>query len=467
MNEILAELELRRRDFHNFLRQTTPDFIDGWFFHVLCKKLTEFMLAVRAGTRPRLILSVPPRHGKSQTCAVRFPLWCLLNNPDWEIVVASYGQELAERFSRHARALLPHDYIRSLWKINPDPKHSAVREWKLNHGKPFGTYKAVGRGGALTGAGAHVLCIDDALKDTQEADSLTIRENLWDWYCGVARTRLAPGGGILVIQTRWHVDDLVGRLIREQANDKAEQWDVLQFQAIAENDEPQRKAGEPLHVERFSLQELEAARASMAPRLWEALFQQRPTQPGGNIVKDDWIKTYNVDELSLSECDEVIQVWDLRFGKSQAKTSSYVVGQVWARKGANAFLVDQLRGRWDYAESREMVRVLSARYPEALAKLVENKANGPALESDLQDEIPGLILVDPRGDKIQRLERVIPLFRAGNVHVPRTPWLNDYKRELTAFPDGENDDQVDCTSMALGWFHEKTKDVDDVLLLNF
>jgi predicted phage terminase large subunit-like protein len=160
----------------------------------------------------------------------------------------------------------------------------------------------------------------------------------------------------------------------------------------------------------------------------------------------------------------VIQSWDLRFSKSQAASSSYVVGTVWAKFGANAYLVDCVRGKWSYTESRDQIQELSARWPMAFAKLIENKANGPAIEDDLRDDIPGIILFDPRGDKIQRLERVAPLFRAGNVHLPAgVGWMREFESELLAFPNAENDDQVDSTSMALGWIYEGNSEVDDIL----
>jgi predicted phage terminase large subunit-like protein len=459
------ELELRRRDFHKFLASTFYGFVDGWFYQVLCKELQQFMLDVRAKKSPRLIITVPPRHLKSETCSVRFPLYCLLNNPDWEVVVTSYGQTLAERFSRKARALIENEHVKSLWRHEYDRNHFSVKEWKIGKEMQGGTYKAVSRGGALTGAGANCLLVDDPLKDVVEADSKLIRENLWDWYSGVARTRLAPGGGVIVVQTRWHEDDLVGRLIAEEkSNPEADQWCKLEFKAIAEEDEQHRKAGEALHPERMNVIELSRTRSSMVPRLWDALYQQRPSRPGGTIIKESWIKYYS--HIDLNDMDEMIQTWDLRFGASQKSGSSYVVGQVWARKGAQYFMLDQIRDRMDYVGSRDAIRELSTRYPQAIAKLVENKANGPAISSDLASEIDGIVLFEPRGDKIQRLERIAPLFMAGNVYIcGDAHWTKNYVAELLAFPTAPNDDQVDATTQALAWFKERGGELDDIIFV--
>lgn len=468
INQVLAELELRRRDFHTFLSKTVFEFVDGWFYRELCAELQQFMLDVRDKKSPRLILTVPPRHLKSETCSVRFPLYCLLNNPTWEIVVSSYGQTLVERFSRKARMLIENEYIKSLWRVEYDRKHFSVKEWKIGKAEIGGTFKAVSRGGPLTGSGSNVLCIDDPLKDVTEADSKTIRDSLWEWYSGVARTRLAPGGGILVIQTRWHQDDLVGRLLAEESkSDKTDKWKKIDYRAIAETDEKHRKAGEALHPERFSVDELERTKASMVPRLWNALYQQNPTTAGGTIIKESWIKTYREHELpDLALLDEAVQSWDLRFSAKDQAGTSYVVGQVWYRFGSRYYLIHQIRERIGYVQSRDAIRELSSRFPRAVAKLIENKANGPAISDDLKNEIDGIVMFEPRGDKIQRLERVAPLFMAGNVFIPSDEhWSKEYLSELVSFPGAPNDDQVDATSQALAWFKERNGELDDILFV--
>jgi predicted phage terminase large subunit-like protein len=446
-----------------------PQFVDGWLYVDLCARLRQFAQDIRDGKSPRLIVSLPPRHLKSQTCSVRFPVWLLLQNPAWEVVVASYGQDLANKFSRFARALIEFDpYIKTLWpwaKLSRD--QTAVQEWRLDTTQKLGgTFRAVGRGAGLTGSGANCLIIDDVLKDAEEADSITVREHLWDWYNSVAMTRLSPGGGVLVIGTRWHTQDLTGMLLTEAKNNPlADQWQVVDYKAIAEVDEPPyRKAGDILLPGRFTKEQLEKVKASMSPRWWEALYQQRPTTVGGNLFKDDKFKRYIT---TPQEFDSIIQVWDLRFGKSK-DSGSFVCGWVMARKGGSFYILDEARGRWSYAESREQIRALTDKWPQAIAKLIENKANGPAIESDLEFEIPGILLYDPRGDKIQRAERILPLVLAGNTYLPDdsiAPWVRDAISELSAFPRGANDDRVDCLSMGLAYLHDQVQEVQTVLAL--
>jgi predicted phage terminase large subunit-like protein len=457
-----AELELRRRDFYRFVRETFPEFVDGWVYADLCSRLRQFMLDVRAGKSPRLIVCLPPRMGKSQLSTIRFALWCLLNNPRWEIIVASYSAKLVNRFSRAARSLVESSpYVKALWpKAKLSDDHASIEEWRVEiEGDPVylggGTYRAVGRGGSITGSGAHCLIMDDLIKDAQEADSHIVHQSIWDWYSSTARTRLSPGGGVLLVMTRWNVSDLVGRLLdEEKKNPEADKWDLVNYQAIAEQNEKYRKEGESLLPSRWSAEDFLKIKANTAPRWWDALYQQNPIIKGGNLFKEAYFRRY---QSPPKDFDHLIIVWDLRFGKSQKKSSSFVCGWVIGMKGGQFFILDERRDRWSYAESREQVKAMAADWPTAMAKVVENKANGPALESDLEEHVSGIVLYDPRGDKYQRAERVLPLCMAGNVFLPAddvAPWVKEAITELTSFPSGANDDRVDCLSMGLSYLIE-------------
>lgn len=459
------QLELRKRDLHRFVESTVPNFSDGWLYKVLCEKLQKFAEDVREKKSPRLIVCMPPRHLKSETISVRFPVWGMLNNPGWEIIVSTYGSNLSERLSRRARSLMTEQYIQTLWPTaRLDPNQFSVKEWKMFHGSNFAiptTYKAVGRGGALTGSGAHILICDDLIKDQAEADSARVRDDMWHWFNSTARTRLTPGGGIIVVNTRWHKDDITGRLIAESDAKTGDHWEVVNFPAIAEFDEPFRKVGEALHPERFDLPALEKMKRALPNRWWDALYQQRPASVGGEILKARWFNEWDV----APEMDIIIQAWDLRFSRSQTAGSSYVVGQVWGARGSKRYLLDEMRGRWSYTESRDAIREMCDRWPQATAVLIENKANGPAIESDLEGEVSGLVLYDPRGDKIQRLERVSPLIRAGDIYLPphdQAPWITDWLGEVCGFPRAPNDDRVDAMSMALAYLHELKSELGTV-----
>jgi len=169
--------------------------------------------------------------------------------------------------------------VQTLWPLaRVDPNHFSVKEWKVFFGKNYSTpttYKAVGRGGSLTGSGAHILICDDLIKDQAEADSPKVRDDMWHWFNSVARTRLTPGGGIIIVNTRWHKDDITGRLIAESENKSGDTWEILNFPAIAEEDEEFRKMGEALHPQRFDVEALLKMKRALPNRWWDSLYQQR------------------------------------------------------------------------------------------------------------------------------------------------------------------------------------------------
>jgi predicted phage terminase large subunit-like protein len=296
--------------------------------------------------------------------------------------------------------------------------------------------------------------IDDPFKNAEEAASQTIRDKVWEWYRSTFRTRLAPGGAIVLIMTRWHEDDLAGRLIAEmQAG--GEQWTIIEMQAEAEEGDPLGRAiGETLWPEHgFDKAWAEETKRAVGTYFWQALYQQRPSAPEGEILKRGWWKFYKVIPADLQE---VIQSWDMTFKDSDG--SDFVVGGVWGRKGADKYLLDQVRGRMDFPTTLAAVKALTAKWPQARAKLVEDKANGPAVIAMLKREIPGLTPVEPQGSKMARVAAVSPEIEAGNVYLPDpsiAPWVNDFIEECAAFPNGKHDDQVDQMSQALLRFGQR------------
>jgi predicted phage terminase large subunit-like protein len=407
---------------------------------LLCSKLE----AVERGGIKRLMVFMPPRHGKSEVVSKKFPAWFLGRNPAKEIIISSYSAELAYDFSRLARNTL-REWGQRLWNINVAQDSAAVGRWGIKGHR--GGLTAAGVGGPITGRGANVAIIDDPFKNWQDAASLTIRDAVWDWYRSTLRTRLAPGGAIVLVMTRWHEDDLAGRLLKE-AQQGGEQWEVISLPAVAEDEDILgRKSGDPLWPERFNGTELDAIRIAVGSRVWAALYQQRPSPDEGGIFKRHWWQFY---KLMPERFDEIIQSWDMTFKDS--KSSDYVVGQVWGRKGADKYLLDQVRSQMDFPATIQAVRTLSAKWPQARAKLVEDKANGPAVIATLKREISGLIPVNPEGGKEVRAQAVSPDVEAGNVYLPDpsiAPWIHDFIEETATFPNGTHDDQVDSMTQAL------------------
>lgn len=407
----------------------------------------------------RLIITMPPQEGKSTRVAQVFPVWALTKNPDTRVITASYGQDLANRNGKAIRALINKHQDALGLSISSD--NGAARDWTIA-GHVGGVYSA-GIGAGMTGRPCDLMVVDDPIKDPKEADSETYRQNNWDWWETVASTRLAPGAPAVVILTRWHHDDLAGRLIA------AGGWKVLNIPAQADHDPNKGEADvlgrEPgeymLSARGRSVEQWEAIRKQKGSRAWAALYQGRPSVDVGNLFPRDkwaryatpmWIDRADGSRFVLGVADadtELIQSWDLAF--KDTKSSDYVVGQVWLRRGPTAYLLDQVRGRWDFTTTCEKIRALTARWPQATLKLVEDKANGPAVLNALRATVGGLVPVEPEGSKYARATAITPLQEAGNLVLPDVelaPWVDDLIEEAAAFPTGAHDDQVDAMSQA-------------------
>lgn len=333
---------------------------------------------------------------------------------------------------------------------------SAAHEWQLE-GHRGGVY-SVGIGGALTGRPVDLLLVDDPLKGRKEADSPTYRDACKDFYTDTARTRLAPAAPIVIIQTRWHEDDLSGWLL---AGESGPEWRYINVPAQAETDDDPlgRAPGEYLISARGrTAADWQATRRDVGSRTWAALYQGAPAPAEGGLFKRQHWRWYTAPKwerrpdgtMYVHSADEIIQSWDMTF--KDTKASDFVVGQVWARYGADVYLLDQVRDRMDFPATTQAVKALSQKWPQSHAKLVEDKANGPAIIAQLQAVVPGLIPVTPKDSKYARASSVAPFVEAGNVHLPDpslAPWVGDYVIEHTSFPNAAHDDQVDTTSQAL------------------
>jgi predicted phage terminase large subunit-like protein len=396
------------------------------------------------GSLKKLMVFMPPRHGKSQTITESLPSYYNGLFPDKRVITISYGDSLAKEFGRKNRAKVK-DFGEEIFGIKLDPQNGSMSDYTIE-GHTGGSYFA-GILGGVTGRGADLLIIDDPIKTAQEAQSEVYRNRVWDEYQSSLSTRLMPNGAQIVILTRWHYDDIAGRLLKEQPD----QWEVISLPALAEeNDQLGREIGEPLWSE-FGYDRLWAQnkRKEVGTRTWTALFQQRPSPDSGDIFKREWVKTYR----ALPTLDEMAISVDASF--KDTKSSDYCVLQVWGRKGADKYLIDQIRDQMGFPATVQAIRSLSAKYPKAHSKFVEDKANGTAVIDYLKKEIYGLIPVEPMGGKEVRASAISPQWEAGNVYLPEpsnAPWVNDFIEELIQFPQGKNDDQVDAmTQMLTRW----------------
>jgi len=407
--------------------------------------------AVERGDLRRLIVTMPPRHGKSMTVTETFPAWFLGRHPDARVIEVSYSDALSRDFGERARRKIE-EFGPELFGVTLDRGRADKSDWGID-GRRGGMVSA-GIGGAITGKGADLMIIDDPVKNRQEADSETYRERLWSEWRSTLSTRLHPGGRVVVVLTRWHEDDLAGRLVDREPG----RWEVLNLPAVAEEGDPLGRAeGEALWPERFDAEALREIRTTVGSRDWAALYQGHPSPAEGSILRRGWWRTYPLPpgDAALG-MERIVQSWDCAF--KDADTADYVVGQVWGRKGPNAYLLDQVRARMDFPSTVRAVKGLSAKWPRCTAKLIEDKANGTAVLQTLKREIPGLIPVEPEGGKVARANAVAPFIEAGNVFLPdpqHAPWIHDFVEECAAFPGGRHDDQVDAMSQALGWLMQR------------
>lgn len=401
------------------------------------------------GLDTNLIISMPPGSGKSMTASVVFPLWLLLNRPDWEIGLVSAEASLATKFSG--------DVQREYEERSTESYRGGVTDWSIA-GKRGGII-ARGIKGSMSGRRLRVAIIDDPIKHMEDAYSERIREVVWRVWRSVIKTRMRPGSIILSIATRWHDDDLNGRLL------KTDGWETLIIPAIAEEDDALgRKVGEPLlsvqqeEDTEDALARWETIKAEVGTAIFNALYQQHPGDVAGTVFKMPWWRYYTEDQLPAA--DQIITAWDLTFGTAtqgrpaagQAPTvaGDWCVGQAWQRTGNQYYLLDQVRFRGGFTEQLAQMRTFIGRYPQAIAHVVEQAANGAAAIETLQKELDGIVPVPPVGSKLIRISSVSPLVEAHQVNLPSgRAWLDDFLTEVTGFPTAKHDDIPDTMAHAL------------------
>jgi len=454
-----ARMEGARRWFLQFVQYTFAGFHTSKAHVFLAKQLEQFEADVRAGKSPRLIITLPPRFGKSELATRRYPGWLLGRNPDWTVFIVSYSAELAEELSADARRVLLSDEYADLFgplyqpegkddTVELDRESRAVAHWRIAGHR--GGVRAVGVGGSLTGRGANVCIIDDPIKGRKEADSELVREDLWKWFRGTLRTRIEPGGGIILIHTRWHHDDLTARLLDQ----RADRWQVLHLPALAEDDDILgRRPGEPLDPVRYNEAALEDIRADTDDREWYAQYQGKPTPDEGDLFKRDW---FAIERDPYGFADDapghVFQYYDTAHGKKNPRRKGdRTICTTWRLEGNRYRLLHVYAGRPGYPDLKRLVTGLRDQW-RARAVIVEDHSSGQSLIQDLRNEtsIPILAWKTGNESKVERAKAVSPLWEAGIAVVSCDQRAaEEFVREHLQFPNGKFDDIVDSSSMAL------------------
>ena len=446
----LSLLEARDKatsSFLDFCRYVWPEMIVGEHHKIIAAALDR----VVAGKCKRLMIAMPPRHGKSQLGSYLFPAYLMGKLSQSKLIVGSHTAELAQRFGRMIRNLVEDDKYGELFpdtKLSIDSK--AAGRWNTSAG---GEAFFIGKGGAMTGRGGDIIILDDIL-DEQDAISDTAMENTWEWYTSGPRQRLQPNGAIIIINTRWKMDDLSGRLLRQQGQLKTDQWELLEFPAIL-------PSGNPLWPEYWGIEELEKVKMSIGLKKWNAQWQQQPTNDDGAILKRDWWRRWNKDEPPA--CEYVIQTYDTAYSKKE--TADFSVIATWgvfhpsADSGPNLILLSVKKGRWDFPELKRIAKD-EYKYWEPDNVLIEAKATGTPLQHELRKMGIPVTMYSPGGrrtgqDKVSRANAVAPLLESGMVWYPeQEEFAQELVEECAAFPNGTHDDQVDATIMALMRFRQ-------------
>lgn len=434
--------------------QVKPHFTSGWHIDAVA----DHLQAVADGHIKRLLINVPPATSKSILCCVLWPDWLwAARDAKLRFLFSSYSETFTKRDTRRARKLIRSEWFRQRW---PHVQIADEPETQLEfHTTEGGERHGVSTNSGVTGKHVHIVVEDDPLK-AQEADSKSHRKAAWKYHSETLGSRVLPrvGRRVLIMQ-RLHEDDPSGRILALQKNRPDDDPESYVHLCLPMEFEPKRRCatrlpfvdprkeeGELLWPEMMPAEHVAGLKGpnGLGAYGYAGQEQQRPSPEEGGIIKRDWWKRWTTLPEGLT--DFLISV-DCTFKKTG---TSFVVFQAWARAAADAYLLDQLRDKLDFAETVRALVVFCARWPQASLKLIEDKANGPAVISTLKASVPGLVAEEPKGSKEERLSAVSPFIESGNVYIPAvSTWVDGYIEELSIFPNGANDDQCDATSQAL------------------
>jgi predicted phage terminase large subunit-like protein len=454
--------EIYRQDLLAFIHRSflelnpAATFEHNWHQELIAQSLED----VAYGHCKRLIINVPPRHLKSHSASIAFPAWFLGRFPDKQVACVSYAQDFSDTLARHSRRLMDSIFYQALFDTRISRKRDTVADFETTRG---GFRFSTSVGGVFTGRGADVIVIDDPLK-ADEALSDARRESVNNWFDNTLRGRLNRQieGTIIIVMQRLHANDLVAHV------QKTEDWRVLSFSAIAEEDESyeirtpyqtcqfHRKATDILQPALTPRPVLETLRKAMTPYHFAAQYQQNPQPPSGNIVKRDWLKFYTPEEKPDS-FGTILQSWDTAI--KDTELANFSVCTTWGVKDRKAYLLDVFRKKLLFPDLKRSVQSL-AELHDATVVLIEDTSSGSSLIQQLRAE--GLSKVQPApsldGNKIMRLYGQTPMIEGGFVLFPKwADWLDTYLSEMLSFPSSHYDDQVDSTVYALAWIAENPR----------
>ena len=453
-----ARRELARRNFLDFVLYTFPAYNAGWFHRHVAHKLQKFWLDVKTKKSPRLMLFAPPRHGKSELVSRRFPAWLYGQDPNLNIIAASYSAGLAGNMNRDVRRIMKEDEYKELFpRIGFETENTEqfrLTNTDLNDESKYrGFYRSAGVGVGITGMGADIFVIDDPVKDAQEAQSLVLRDSTWHWYSSTGYSRLEPGGGILLIMTRWNEDDVAGRLLEQMRTGDGDDWEVIRYPAISIEDERDengkllRRKDRPLHRARFSLDRLKKIKIAVGSLVWNALYQQDPRPGEGGLFQKDWLP---IVDIAPHDQIMVARYWD-RAGTQDG--GDWSVGCKMARLSDGRYIVLDV-DRFQKSPGGVQKRIKAIASQDGIGctiGLEQDPAQAGKVDVDfLIKFLAGYITkaYPVMQNKAVRAGPISAQCEAGNVVLLRGAWNDSFIKEVCSFPNGKWDDQVDGFSGA-------------------
>ena len=474
----LAQRELCRRRLLPFIQRFRPKYNAGWVHADICRRLERFMRQVERGEEPRLLLMCPPRSGKSEIGSRHFAPWMLGQHPDWEIIAASHTSSLSMSFSRYIRDLMRNPAYGAVFPDAVlDPSSQSTENWNLTRG---GGYLAAGVGTGITGRGAHVLLLDDLVKDIEAADSITIRDNTWEWYLSTAYTRLAPGGGVIGIMTWWSADDWAGRIQEAMNAGDGDKFEIVRYPAINEYGDEYvleddsiveiqpgrlvptgarmtRQQGTAIHPARYTTEAMLRIKRNLIAggqkRVWDALYQQNPVPDEGNFFNKEMFRYYGSPPARSDLY--VYQAWD--FAISEGKESDYTVGVCIGQDHYdNLYILDVRRFRsGDGGYIIDEILDFAATWNADVLGFEDGQI-WKAIEFQFQKrceerrQYPSYERLKPLTDKMVRANPLKGRMQLGKVFFDKhAPYFTDLHKEFLHFPAGKHDDQVDAVAWTI------------------
>ncbi len=403
-----------------------------WVYPPHLEALSAKLRDVATGKIPRLMIFMPPRHGKSELVSKWFPAWYLNLFPDRRIILASYEASFAAHWG--TQAMQSWQAVRDVVGHGLTLDSDRAEWWKIaQHG---GYMTTSGVCGAITGKGADIAIIDDPIKNAEEAYSKTKRDSAWNWYQSTLLTRLEPGGAMILMMTRWHEDDLAGRLLKNDPDS----WQVVRYPALSAD-------GRALWPDRFDAPALEAIREQVGPRWWSAMYQQDPRPDDGGSIKREWL---TVGPSPDGQPDRVVRAWD--FAATEKTSADWTVGAKLARYGNRWHICDIVRRRVGAGSVAALVRSTAQQDGVAVKIVIEQEpgSSGKIATSHIIGELGGfnIVKVEPRGDKLVRALPFISQAEAGHVSLAPGAWVDEFLAEAESFPLGSHDDQIDAVAHA-------------------